>query len=233
MSEMVKHEGTSLASAHPPKKIVLPSWEDIKKAHQNRFPPIFRPIYHVAMQDTTVELWVSPRRLPLLLTAGAMIVPVGTDLKMVVGAAKMARDYSGDIIQYEANRVAPLPPGEAFVGTGGRYRFRYTGLAVIFDPSKRTSPGIIRQAYRNAVEKVYQLGARSVILPDISENISPQPNWITPEVAAATGEAAAVTMMEAVRACRGTVRTIKVWVYDKTNAPVFLREMKRLEQRGH
>src|SRR5437588_7749984 len=81
---------------------------------------IVLPSYRATLHDLTIELFVSQRKLPLLAAADALIVPVGTDLKMVFGVAKMARDRGADIVQVEANRVAPLKPGDAFVGTGAR-----------------------------------------------------------------------------------------------------------------
>src|SRR5205814_981953 len=111
------------------------------------------------------------RKLPFMAAADALIVPVGPDLKMVSGVAKMARDRGADIIQVEANRVAPLKPGDAFVGTGARYRYRYTALAVIFDDSKRTSAEIITQAVVTAVTKLRAMGARSMVIADMTENL--------------------------------------------------------------
>lgn len=230
MSDLVKAGGHELVPTRKKLPVFL-DIEEFKKAHEFRYPPVFKPYYRVMMGDTAVELWVSPRRMPLMMARpnGAMIVPVSSDLKMVFGAAKMARDYGASRVQREAERVAPLQPGEAFVGSGGRYRFRWTALAVIFDETKRTSPGIIRQAIRSAAQQVYERGATSIILPDFSENIMPQPNWITSQKKRQVTQAVAAMMMEAVRACKGTVKTIKLWVWEIDSLDFYLREMKRLE----
>lgn len=203
--------------------------ETLARNNRNRFPPILGPTYHVQLGQTRVELWVSPRRLPLWLRAHVMVVPVAPDLKMVFGVAKYAKDCGANLVQREAERVAPLSPGEAFVGTGGKYRFRYTGLAVIFDEYKRTSPQIIRQSVRRALELAFQKGARTAILPDFTENLLAQPNWITAEQKAREAEVVAAVMLDTVRACQGIMDKVKIWVWDKENAEFFRREMQRLE----
>ena len=201
----------------------------LHRLFENEYPWVTRPIHTINMQGTRVELWTSHRKLPMLLKADGIIVPVGTDLKMIVGAGKFVRDYTACQIQYEANRAAPLRPGDAFIGSGGKYRFKKTALAVIFDEQKRTNSGVIRLAVRKAAELISQYGGTSLILPDFTENLIQQPNWITEEVQRETAEMTAVTMMEAVQACKGTVKTIKIWVWDKKSVPFFTREMKRLE----
>ena len=157
-----------------------------------------------------------------------MIVPVGQDLRMVFGAAKLARDYTAGKIQCEALRAAPLNPGDAFAGSGGMYRFKHTGLAVIFDKQKRTSAGTIRKAIKNAVGKCFERGARTVLLPDFSENLISQPNWISTEKKQESISTYASIMMEAVRDCKDTVKTIRIWVWDPDALPAYIAEMQRL-----
>ena len=147
---------------------------------------------------------------------------------MVFGAAKLARDYTSGQIQREALRVAPLAPGEAFAGSGGKYRFKHTGLAVIFDKQKRTSAGIIRKAVRNAIGKCYELGARTVLLPDFSENLISQPNWISSQKKLDSITTYAAILMESVRDCKDTVKAIRIWVWDPDALPVYIAEMQRL-----
>ena len=191
------------------------------------------PAYRATLHDLTIELLVSQRKLPFLAGADALIVPVGTDLKMVFGVAKMARDRGADIVQVEANRVAPLEPGDAFIGTGARYRYKYTALAVIFDESKRTSPAIITQAVTTAVTKLRAAGARSVVIADMTENLLAQPNWITPEQRRKTAAITAKVMIDAIVACGTNVRTIKIWCSEPDNAQFFVEELKRLHDREH
>ena len=186
------------------------------------------PTTRVALQDLTVELWVSPRKLPLALRADAIIVPVATDLKMVFGIAKMARDMGADFVQHEAAKVAPLPPGDAFVGTGARFRYKHTALAVIFDQNKRTSPAIISEAVGTALNKLRTLDVGSVVFPDMTENLLAQPNWITDEQRSATAAITARIMVDAIVA-GGLMGTVRIWVWDARNAPFFKQELERVK----
>jgi O-acetyl-ADP-ribose deacetylase (regulator of RNase III) len=193
--------------------------------------PFLLPSLHVHKNGYNIRLWVAQRRMPFLLTAvrhQAVLVPVAPDLKMIFGIAKRVRDYGGDKVQREAAAVAPLPPGEAFIGSGSRYRFANTVLAVIFDESKRTSPDIITRAIRRGCELANQRGCHSIVLPDLTENLLAQPNWITDQQRRNTAEIAALTMGAALRATRGLLQQVNVWCWDPRNADVYLRELKRL-----
>ncbi len=189
------------------------------------------PRYRATLHDLTIELIVSQRKLPLIASADALIVPVGTDLKMVFGVAKMARDRGADIIQVEASRVAPLQPGDAFIGTGARYRYKYTALAVIFDESKRTSAEIITKAVTTAVSKLREVGARSVIIADMTENLLAQPTWITQEQRRKTAAITAKIMVDAIVACGKNAKTVKIWCSEPDNAQFFVEELKGLHER--
>jgi O-acetyl-ADP-ribose deacetylase (regulator of RNase III) len=194
-------------------------------------PFVFRPTSRVALDELTIELWVSQRKLPLALRADAIIVPVAPDLKMVFGIAKMARDYGADTVQHEAEKVAPLEPGDAFVGTGARYRYRFTGLAVIFDNLKRTSPELITRGVGKAMRLLRERGAKSVVFPDMTENLLSQPTWITDEQRRETAAITARLMLDAVITGGGPIKMVRIWVWDRTNAAAFTAEMERLRTR--
>lgn len=189
-----------------------------------------RPTARVALQDLTIELWVSQRKLPMSLRADAIIVPVAPDLKMVFGIAKMARDMGADAVQHEAALVAPLQPGDAFVGSGARYRYKHTALAVIFDHNKRTSPAIISQAVGTALRKLRGLHVNSVVFPDMTENLLAQPNWITDEQRRATAALTARLMVDAIVSGGLMASTVRIWVWDAQNAPFFKQELERVKQ---
>lgn len=191
-----------------------------------------RPAYRVKYAGTTVELWISERKLPFFARSGGMVVPVAPDLRMIFGVAKMARDYSAGIIEREAKSAAPMQPGEAFVGSGAKFRYKYTALAVIFDEQKRTTPDLIARAVSNAIGKLYDRGARTLVLPDMTENLLAQPNWITAEQRMATARIAARAIIDAIRASRGMATTVRIWAWDPRNAPCYEAEMKRLEQQS-
>jgi hypothetical protein len=194
-------------------------------------PITLMPKKRVALRDLTIELWVSRRKLPLVLRAHSIVVPTGPDLKMVFGIAKMVRDMGADVVQYEANRVAPLAPGEAFVGTGARFRYKFTALAVIFDESKRTSQALISKAVSNAMLLLRDHGAKSVVVPDMTENLLTQPNWITEEQRRETAAITARLMIEAILSAGSNVKMVKIWVWDPDNAQFFIDEMEQIKKR--
>ena len=194
-------------------------------------PMAIMPRYRAALEDLTIEVWVSQRKLPLALRGGAIIVPTGPDLKMVFGVAKMVRDMGADKAQKEASVVAPLAPGEAFVGTGSKYRYKYTALAVIFDESKRTSPQLITSSVGKAMRMLRERGVRSVIFPDMTENLLTQPNWITAEQRRETAAITARLMLAGIMDAGSNIKSVKIWVWDKANADIFVDELKRFRQR--
>ena len=194
-------------------------------------PYVFPPSYKVSIPGLKLELWVSQRKFPYLAFPGGLVVPVAPDLKMIFGTAKMVRDWGGGKAQYEANKAAPLPPGEIFVGTGSRFRFYgKTILAVIFDEQKRTHPDWIAAALRKAAAAMSDgHGAATLMIPDMTENLLTQPNWITADQRSDTARATARLMLDAVLACRGTsVKAVKIWVSDPANAEIFMEEMDAL-----
>jgi O-acetyl-ADP-ribose deacetylase (regulator of RNase III) len=196
-------------------------------------PTIFlKPTYRTNIQGLNIELWVSQRKLPYFSKSDALIVPVAPDLKMVFGIAKIARDYGANTIQYEANDAAPLAPGQAFIGAGARYRYKYTALAVIFDEFKRTNPPLMAEAIRTAMLQARRKGAESVVIPDMTENLLAQPNWITDEQRRSTAEVVARLTMDAIAVSRGTLSTVRIWVWDPRNKDAFLGELHKLEQEG-
>lgn len=195
------------------------------------FPTSLMPRKRVSLPDLTIELWVSQRKLPLLLRAHAIVVPTAPDLKMVFGIAKMVRDMGADFVQYEANLAAPLEPGEAFVGTGARFRYKFTALAVIFDASKRTSQALISQAMANSMRMLREKGAKSVVVPDMTENLLTQPNWITAEQRSETAAITARLVVEAIMASGSNIKSVKIWVWDAANAEFYIDELNRLKQR--
>jgi hypothetical protein len=184
----------------------------------------------VKLGDLTVELWVRERKQPVL--AGAIVVPVAPDMRMVAGIAKVVRDATANAVQYEALQVAPLSPGEGFAGSGGRYRFDVAALAVVMDNFKRTTPQWITEGILEAMRKAREKGATTCLLPDMTEDLLQQPRWITDEQRRTTCAPIARAMMDAVLNSGETMDVIKIWVWRKVNEDIFLKEMERLEQIG-
>jgi O-acetyl-ADP-ribose deacetylase (regulator of RNase III) len=187
-----------------------------------------RPVRRVQLPDMTIELWVRERRLPK--RSGAIIAPVAPDLKMAIGIAKWVRDSTAGIVQQEALDAAPLPPGEAFVGSGGKYRFKVAALAVVMDAQKRTSPEWIASAIRRAMERTQEKGADTCLLPDMTEDLLRQPQWITDEKRRETCRPIARAMLDGALASRGVMEVVRIWVWRAVNADVWMQELDRLEQ---
>jgi hypothetical protein len=185
-----------------------------------------RPLRTVRLGDTDVELWVRERRLPR--TGEGIVVPVAPDLKMVFGIAKWVRDATADVVQRQAERVAPLEPGEVFIGGGGRYKFGYTALAVVMDDQKIAPADWIARGVINAIIELRDRGADVIILPDFTEDLLRQPQTITPEQRQETCRPVARAMMDGVVAASDNMQTVRIWVWRKEYADIYAAEMDRL-----
>ncbi len=202
---------------------------------QWKYAPLFiKPTLQIDREGSKIYLWVSNRKppakmlgAPLLIRKQAMLVPVSPDLKMVFGSAKIARDYTGGRAQMEAYKFAPLKQGDAIVLGGGKYRFRNTVLAVIFDDYKRTSPEMIIRAVRRGAELASQQGCSGLILPDMTQNIISHPNWINTELRRDTARTAAIVTMQAIQSCRGLMNQFHIWCWDRTVADIYQSELQR------
>ena len=192
----------------------------------------FWPRKRVVLPDLTIELWVCQRKLPMALIGDSIIVPTAPDLKMVFGVAKMVRDMGADQAQYEANAAAPLQPGDAFVGTGAKFRYKHTALAVIFDEQKRTSASLISDSVASAMRKLREKGAKSVVVPDFTENLLTQPNWITEEQRQQTAAVTAHLLVDAILKAGSNVKTVRIWVWDPANLPYYAAELDAVKKRG-
>jgi hypothetical protein len=188
---------------------------------------IVRPkaIKSVTVGNSTIELWERERKMPG--TAEAIIVPVAPDLKMSTGIAKWVRDATAGAVQYEAQKVAPLPPGDAFVGSGGRYRFAVAALAVVMDDTKRTSPEWITQAIAQALVMIRGRDAATCLLPDMTEDLLRQPQWISDDQRRETCRPIARAMINGVLAGAEDME-VKIWVW-RGNRDIWEEEFARLE----
>lgn len=187
-----------------------------------------KPRKRVRTDDTEIELWVRERKFPG--RADAIVAPVSPDLKMVTGIAKWVRDSTANRVQAEAESVAPLPPGEAFVsGSAGRYRFKMAALAVVMDDKKQTSPDWIATGLTRALNLAAGRDARTVIVPDFTEDLLRQPTTITDEQRRQTAAPIARAMLDGILAGSAGFETVKIWVWRTVNEDIFVREMESLE----
>jgi hypothetical protein len=182
----------------------------------------------VELGDTVIELWARERRMPG--GARGIVVPSAPDLKMATGISKWVRDATANAVQYEALKVAPLQPGEAFVGSGGRYRFGNTAIAVVMDDQKRTTPEWIRNGVRNALVMLRARDADTVLVPDMTEDLLRQPKWISDEQRRETCRPIARAIMEGVLEGSEDINVVKIWAW-RGNKDIWIEEMDRIA--GH
>ncbi|MGC8669158.1 MAG: hypothetical protein ACP5VE_13675 [Chthonomonadales bacterium] len=185
-----------------------------------------RPVRTVKLNGVSVVLWVSERKLPV--SADAIVAPVAPDLKMAVSIAKWIRDATADAAQDVADAAAPLSPGEVLRAPGARYRFGSTLLAVVMDEAKRVEAEWITAAIANALRRAAAEGMDSVIVPDITEDLLRQPNWITPEQRIASCRPIARALFHGIMEGAHGLDTVHVWVWQPVYADVYHKELDAL-----
>ncbi len=185
-----------------------------------------KPVRRVKRGDTTVELWTRDWARP---PAGeALIVPVGTDLRMTTGIAKWARDTTANRLAAEAEAAAPLQPGQAWAGQGGKFRFRIASLAVVTDESKRTSEEWIAQGVNSAIQEARSQGARTCVVPDFTDDLLRQPKDITDAQRRETCGPIARAIVNGILASGDTMEEVRIWVWRKVDEDIYAEEMDRL-----
>ncbi len=186
-----------------------------------------KPLASYSWDGADVDLIVSERKLPV--TAHGIVAPVGPDLKMLVGVAKWIRDASANTIQQAADLVAPLEVGDAWVGPGGRYRFGKSVLAVVKDDSNRVSADTITAAFTKALELAALDGLTSIVVPDPTDDLLRQPNWITAEQRRATCAPIAQAVVHAVRKSAHQFDSITIWVWKSGNEDLYQEALEAME----
>ncbi len=185
-----------------------------------------KPSKSVTVDGTTIELWERERKLPR--SSDAIIVPVATDLKMAVGISKWVRDTTANAIQYEALRAAPLAPGNAFVGSGGKFRFGSAALAVVMDDTKRTSNKWITDAVAKSLTLLRDNDAEIITIPDFTEDLLRQPKWISDTQRQETCAPIARAIIDGIIAGGADVIHVRIWAW-RGNVDVWKAEFERLQ----
>ena len=177
--------------------------------------------------DLAVELWGGEwYRAP---RADVIVVPVATDMQMYTPVAKWVRDATAYEIQHQANRVAPMRPGDAFIGTGGKYRFGRTALAVVMDDQKRTTSEWIAAGIERAIRLAAEHGVQTVVVPDMTEDLIRHPHTISAEQRRQTSDVVAPAVLQGILNAGDVVDEVKIWAWRPENREVYAREMERLE----
>lgn len=184
-----------------------------------------RPRRTIDLGDVTVELWFAEGRFPT--GADVVVAPVSPDLKMEAGVAKMVRDAAGRAVQAEANRVAPIPPGEAFVATGAQSGPGAVALAVVMDGEKRVRPEWIRRAISQTFAKARSRDAYSVLIPDMTEDLVPQPEILSEAERAQTCRLAAHSVADAIADSPVRPGLVRIWVRNADQERVWREELER------
>ena len=188
-----------------------------------------KPLKRIELDECTIELWARERKLPC--NAGALIVPVASDLKMAAGIAKWAKDKTANAVQYEADSAAPLQPGQAFVGSGAKFSFNLTGLAVVMDDQKRTKPEWIASAIKRAMEVARERDADTCIIADMTNDLLQQPSWPTDEDRRNACLPIARATLDGIIQSNGAMENVVIWVWQKGVEEIYLEELNRLDAR--
>jgi hypothetical protein len=87
----------------------------------------------------------------------------------------------------------------------------------------------MRRGFRRALEHLsMEEHIGSVMIPDMTENLLAQPNWISEEQRIETAHQTARLMLEAILSCRDLTRNVKIWIWNPDNTQAFIDEMDRL-----
>ena len=180
------------------------------------------------LDGVSVELWAGSGR--SLASADVVVAPVSPDLKMETGVAKLVRDATGGMAQAEADRVAPLAPGEAFLTAGSGGRMGRPVLAVVMDAQKRHRPEWIRAALRQAFERARAQDAYSVLIPDMTADLVRQPETLPESERAEVCRLAARAVVEAIEDSPARVGLVRIWPGSPESETIWREE---LERRAH
>jgi len=185
-----------------------------------------RPVRKMKVDGVSLELWVTERKFPV--SADAIVAPVAPDLQMATGIAKWIRDATADAAQQAAAASAPLEPGAVLIAPGARYRFGSTILAVVMDDAKRVEAGWISGAIATALRKAAAQGMDRVIIPDITEDLLRQPNWITTEQRVDSCRPIARAVLRGIVEGAAGLDTVHLWIWQPVYAEVYLEELERI-----
>ena len=167
-----------------------------------------KPVMRRQVGTCTIELYHV--RYLRNLRADALILLSNHLLWMGARVSKRIRDEAGDMVEDEARRYAPLPPGEAISTGGGMLRVRHIIHANVLNEQLIATPELLERALDNALKQCEQLGARRVIFPDFTEQLV---GW--------SAEECALVIFQAIRRNEGKIQTALIACWDKGNLEAY------------
>ncbi len=173
-----------------------------------------KPIVRRRVGTCTIELY----RVRYLrnLRADALILLSNRLLWMGARVSKRIRDEAGDMVEDEARRYAPLPPGEAISTGGGMLRVRNIVHANVLNEQLIATPELLTRALDNALKQCEQLGARRVIFPDFTEQLV---GW--------SAEECAHVIFQAIWHNEGKIQTALIACWDNGNLEAYRKALER------
>ncbi len=96
----------------------------------------------------------------------AIVNPANTELKMGGGLAKVIRLKSGESVQKECYKLAPISIGEAVITSSGKLKsFKYIIHAATMEMDFETNQEYIRKAIRSSLNLAFKKKLKSIAIP--------------------------------------------------------------------
>jgi O-acetyl-ADP-ribose deacetylase (regulator of RNase III) len=167
-----------------------------------------KPVLRERVGQCTVELYhvLYLRHL----RADALILLSNPLLWMGARVSKRVRDEAGDMVEDEARRYAPLPPGEAIHTGAGMLRVRYIVHANPLNEQLIATPELLAAALDSAIKRCEELGARRVIFPDFTGQLV---GWSAEECAQA--------ILQAIQRNQSRLQTALIACWEKAHLEAY------------
>ncbi|MER3473981.1 MAG: hypothetical protein C4335_08095 [Armatimonadota bacterium] len=160
------------------------------------------------VESCTVELY-QVRSLRQL-RADALMVPSNRLLWMGARVAKRVRDEAGDLVEEEARRHAPLPPGGVVATGGGMLRVRLILHVNILNEFQIATQDLLTTALDNAFIACEQAGASRVLIPDFTDQLE---GW--------SADRCAQVILGAIRRNARRVRQVLIACWEQEHADAY------------
>ena len=97
----------------------------------------------------------------------AIVNPANGALTMEAGLAAVLKKKGGELIEQQAQKKAPLFPGEAIITGGNNLKCKYVIHAVTVNDNGKTDEHTLRRACANAFQRAVELDVSSLALPGL------------------------------------------------------------------